>query len=280
MNTLKKFKISFTKRHKYILVSFLSFVGLSIYAFGGRGFTWLGILICLLTALVVFPYIQYSNLTINSMRLRHFVSESYFMVILLPFTLELGGVFALYSFPSLSLTAKIGGLLIITTLMYLLSLVLNIILVVFEKEETIPLFRVASTWIQILAVIIAIPLFSGFFKLAYNGFVQSFLVGVLSVLFTILFLWVVDLDPEIPPINRGERIILSLIGGFVAFSLSLSVSFVSTEAFLRALLCSSSMMSLQSYLHLHYKNLVTKKLVIEYALITLTFLFIVLVFNS
>lgn len=280
------FKLSnfrFTRKIKFIVVSVLVILfqglfaflppSLSVYAFVAQ-------ILSFVVSIFGVLWVQYFGVQVTSMARNKFFTSSFINVLTLPLALNLGVTFALIYFPNLSIWTKFLGLITASALMYATLLVTNIILVVYERGETIPLFRAASTWSQIIAVIVSIPMFAGIFKLDINGIFQSLLVGVVAFLFTSFFLWVLDLDPEIPPINRGELSINSLFAGYYVFALSLGVSFIPTEAFLRALLCASGLMSVQGYFQFHYKNLITKKLIIEYALITGVFLLLILIIRQ
>jgi len=94
----------------------------------------------------------------------------------------------LYIFSQTSVSIfKLLGFFIVSILYYLINLVNNIFLVVEEKADIIPLYRVALTWSQILLIIVSIPLFAGIYKLNVSPLLQAGYVGLLSFSFTLYF---------------------------------------------------------------------------------------------
>ncbi len=202
-----------------------------------------------------------------------------FYTVLLPFHLVLGTVLSLKFFPNLGAPVKISALISVGIIAYAVSLVNNIFLVVQERAKVMPLYRVAVTWSQILLITIAIPYFSGIFKLPLNAFTQAAFAGFSAFIFCVYFLWTLEFDEEARKIAAGEKVINSLVVTFLVVSSSLVVSFIPTESFLRSLFIASVLMASLGYLQSHYKNTVTKKLLLEYSIITLLFLCLVLIFS-
>jgi hypothetical protein len=266
------------RRNKYLLLS----VGTVIFLFGFSYATGVvrivTALVALLMAVLGTGLVQYSSVTTEHI-LKYFVGKTFLSILVLPVTLVVGALLSLIYFPNLSLFLRVATMGTVGLLMYVISLVNNIFLVVYEREETIPLYRVAVTWSQILLVIVSIPFFSGVFKIPINAIYQTLIVAVVAGFFARFLMWVQDMDSDVPTIDRGEMWVNSLLVGFVVFTVGIATSFVPTESFLRALLLSSVLMSSLGYLQAHYKNVVTKKLVFEYAVILLIFLLFVLIFN-
>jgi hypothetical protein len=214
-------------------------------------------------------FVHYPNITLNQC----------FSLTLLPLHLMSGVLLSLTYFPNLSTLFKIGALVGVGVLLYIINLVNNIFLVVSERQKPIPLFRVATVWSQILVVIVAIPFFAGIFKTPFVFFYQSSLVALSAFLFSLYSSWTLDFDKEVVDLGIGERALVSLLVAFVVFASSLAVSFLPVESFLRALFGAAMLMSGVGYVHAHYKNRITRNMLFEYGLIASIFLFILMVFR-
>jgi hypothetical protein len=127
----------------------------------------LGYLIVFVVALVLFGTLvtQYPNID--------FKNVSY--ILMMPLSLVTGALLFLNYFPNIGFVFKTLTIISFGVFYYFVSLVDNVFLVVQNREEVIPLYRVATAWSQIIQVIVAIPLFSSIFKLRVNGILQSVL---------------------------------------------------------------------------------------------------------
>jgi hypothetical protein len=152
-------------------------------------------------------------------------------------------------------------------------------LVVEGREEVIPLYSVATAWSQVIQVIVAIPLFSGIFKLDTSGIVQSIFVGITGFLFVVYQIWASRYDKEAKNTGVGESILLSVLGLFLVFSFSVAVSFFPSEAFLRALLISAVLMFVLNYVASYLRNDINRKMIVEFILIFSIFLGVILFFT-
>jgi hypothetical protein len=202
-----------------------------------------------------------------------------FLVSLLPLSLTLGTYLTLYHFPNFSLPFKVLGLAAVAVLFYLISLVNNIFLVVEEKQEIIPLYRVAVTWGQIILVVVSITLFAGIYKFSQGFFVQSAFAALLGFVYTWYFLWNLSFDPRLRSLTVVDTLINCLFSAFVIFALASSVSFIPAEPFLRALFSASVLLFNLNYLDGHMKNRINTSLVYSYGAIFVLFLFFILVFG-
>jgi hypothetical protein len=200
--------------------------------------------------------------------------------VILPFQLFLGTLLFLTFYPNLSSAFKIVVVVGFSVIYYLVSLMDNIFFVVQDREEQIPLYRVAVTGIQILTVIVAIPLFSALFKFNLNVLVQSFLVFIFSVLFGIYQFWGLHFDKDLKVVRVGELAVLNLFVGFLATAANMSVSFFPTEPFIRALYVSSVLSFGLGYVHGHLKNDINKKGLLMFIAIILIFFFVLLTFKQ
>jgi|SRR3989344_976416 len=266
------------RKYKYILLS----LGIVVFLFSFSYTT--GFLKIFSAVMAVFiatlgtALVQYTSVQTEH-ALNYFVRRTYLSTLVLPLVLVLGSLLSLIYFPNLGLPTRLLTIGAVGGLMYAISLMNNIFLVVFERAEVIPLYRVALTWSQILLTLVSIPFFSGIFKLPVNAIYQSLIIAGTSGLFASFLWWAQEMDPEVPDIGASEELMNSLFVAFVVFVFSISTSFFPSESFLRALLVSSVLLSTLGYLQAHYKNVITKKLVVEYAFITFVFLLFVLFFN-
>ncbi len=196
-----------------------------------------------------------------------------------PLGLALGSYFTLLHFPNFSLYFKLLGLLVVGVMFYLMSLVNNIFLVVEEKEDLIPLYRVAVTWSQVLLVVIAIPLYTGAYKLNFNPILQTLLAVLFTFLFTLYFFWYLSLDLRTRRVDFVEVLVNCLFSLFLVGATNLALSFIPTVSFLRALFSASIFLFALNYLDGYMKNRITLKLIYQQALISIISLFIVLGFS-
>lgn len=206
-------------------------------------------------------------------------SDNMLYVLLIPLHLVAGSLLSLFYFPNLGTPIKIATLISVGIIAYVFSLMHNIFLVISDREKSFPLYRVAVTWSQILLVVVAIPYFSGVYKIPVNGLVQNLIVGISSFLFSIFVLWVLNFDKGFS-IEAGEKVGTSVFIALLIFFAGVSVSFIPTESFLRALFISALLMSALGYIQAHYKNSINNRLIIEYSFISITFLVLLLLFKS
>jgi hypothetical protein len=165
-----------------------------------------------------------------------------------------------------------------SALFYIVLLVDNIFLVIHDREEVIPLYRVALTWSQILEVVVAIPLFAGIFKLPVDGITQSLIVSLISLLFALYLVGVQKFDKDSKDPGVGEIATLCLFVFVIVLCASISVAFMPTEPFLRSLMISSTLLFGLIYVNAHLKNEISKQLILEYLIIILVFFSLILFF--
>jgi hypothetical protein len=198
---------------------------------------------------------------------------------ILPLSLVAGIILTLIFFPNLSLIFRGFSIAGFAVLLYIISLVNNIFLVVETRQETIPLYRVATTWSKILIVIVSIPLLAGVYKLSYNTLYETALTALVALLFYIYIFWFLRYTHETKNYRVGEILSVAAFGTFLTVTSNLSVSFLPTETFLRALFVSSILIFGISYGEAHLKNIINKRLITEHLLISLLFLFLLIVFT-
>lgn len=200
-------------------------------------------------------------------------------IVMLPVYLFFGAALSLRFFPNLGLPTKIAAVAGVGLFLYIVSLVNNVLLVVQDRDQMIPLHRAALTWSYIILVVIGIPFYAGVFKIPLIAPIQNFIAAGTAFLFSTYLLWGQQMDPDISKIGIGERVKISLLGSFFVFSLGMSVSFVPTESFLRALFVASVLMFELGYLQAHFKNSITNKMLREFGMICGLFLLLLLIFN-
>jgi len=198
---------------------------------------------------------------------------------ILPLQLVLASTLFFFFYPNLGYLFKLMMLGIFSFLYYIVSLVDNIFLVIQDREEQIPMYRVASTWSQILSVIIAIPLYSSIFKLNLLFIWQSLFVFISALLFSFYQFWILRFDKDMKKVKVGEFILLNLLAGFLVLATSLSISFFPTESFLRSLFVSSVLMFSLNYVQSHLKNDINDKFLYQSLFISLIFFIILFLFN-
>ena len=217
-----------------------------------------------------------------SVILVHYPNVTYrniFMAVLLPMNLALGGTLALLLFPNISLVFKLSAIIAFSFLDYIILLINNVFLVIEDREEVIPLYRVAVTWSLILQIIVLIPLVASIYKFNVNSFYHATAVAVLAFFYSLYQIWVTRYDKDAKNAGVAEKIFLSFIVFFLVFSGVIGVSFIPSEPFLRALFTSSVAMFGLSYVSAYLKNEINKKFIFQYAFITMFFLVLMLIFR-
>ena len=265
-----KIKLDLERKHKYLIQSLLSCVFIYIVTQDIIPLSkwYVGIFMVLLV--VSGSYVShYPNIH----------KENFLVSIIMPMGVLSGALLSLHFFPNLGFVFKLLVVAFFGFVYYLISLSDNIFLVVHDRAEAIPLYRVAVTWSQILQVVVAIPLFAGIFKINTTAFVQCFLVSFVASLCTYYQLWIYQFDQDAKRTGVGEIIFLSFSAFFFMYTASFAVSFFPTEAFLRASFSSSVLLFILSYISGHLKNEISRKMVAGYLVIVLVFLITLLVFT-
>ena len=198
---------------------------------------------------------------------------------LMPLHLVAGGILSLIFFPNLGQPVKLLFIVFIGMGFYLVSLISNVFMVVQERSELIPLYRVAVTWGQIMMVVVTIPFYAGVFKLPINSVYQILITSVSAFLFCIYLVWILRYDSETKKVRGAEYVLFSVIVSFMVFAGGISASFLPTESFLRALFVSTVLMLGLSYLYGHLRNNISKKILAEYFLFLRSFMFFCLSLN-
>jgi hypothetical protein len=261
------------KKYRYIINSFL----ITIYIYLASVVFWnssfylrmgFGFLIILFSSY----FVHYPNVGFKNLR------DSFFTLIL-PVYLLGSILMALKYYPNLSISFKIFMLLVSATVFYIISLVDNIFLVIRDREETIPLYRAAVPWSQILLVVVAIPLFAGVFKIPLYSFYQAMILGLLSGILNIYQFWSYRHEENLIPVRVGGSVLFSAFCAFLVFGLAIATSFMPAKAFLRGLICTAGLMFGLFYTSSFLRNSINKKLIIEYFSVILVFIALGLLFQ-
>jgi len=266
----KPVKLELAKKNKYFIQSIL--VGIFIYIVTQNIIDLDPIQLVLLSFILVVSGSLISHST-------GITKENFIYSIIMPLGVISGGILSLKFYPNLGSVFKIFVVMFFSGIYYFVSLADNIFLDVSDREEIIPLYRVAVTWSQILQVIVAIPLFAGIFKLNIITFSHSLIISSISFLFTYYQLWVYRFEPDAKKIEIGERFYICFLSFFIMFVTSLGVSFFPSEDFLRALFTSSVLLFVLNYISAHLKNEITRRIIIRHLLITVVFLILLIFFK-
>lgn len=263
-------KIEIAKKDRYLILSFLAVLFIYVVSQKQLRFS-LGQISFLLLVLVVSGDWISNYPAINS--------KNFLVSILMPLGVLVGALLSLNYYPNLGLPFKLFVIAFFGFMYYLVLLVDNIFLVVHDRAEVIPLYRVAVTWSQILQVVVAIPLFAGIFKINSSVFFQSLLVSIISFTFTYYQLWISQFDTDAKNMKVGEMYYLSLFISFIMSASFFAISFFPSKAFLRSLFVSSILLFLLSYIYGYLKNDISRKMILGYLIIVLLFLGIIVLFT-
>jgi len=257
------------KKHKYLIHSFLMGAVFFWFSFSSDDNKFNIFMIALVLVSVGTLISQYPNIEIRNV----------YYNLLIPMHLVVGMMLSIIYFPNLGDPLKIMAAVVFSFVFYVVLLINNVFMVVEEKKELIPLYRAAVTWNQILLVIVAIPYLAGVFKMPLNAFFQGIVVS-LSIFFLFSHhLWALQLDREVKQIGIGEKWLLILFMTFLGFICSITVSFVPTESFLRALFVATFLIFGVNYVQGHLKNTLTFKFVAEYFVLSIIFFLILLIYK-
>ena len=261
------------KKYRYIIHSALmaTYVYVASVVFWNSSF-YLRVVFGLLLLLVSTFFVHYPN--VGRKNLGDFV-----MVLILPSYLLGSVLLALKYYPNLSIIFKIVMMLGSAVMFYIIAIVDNIFLVVNEREETIPLYRAAVPWSQILLVVVSIPLYAGIFKIPTNSFIQAFIIGILACVLNLYQFWSYRHEDNLVSVRVGGIGLFSIFVGFITFVVGIATSFLPVESFLRGLTASAGLMFGLFYTSSFLKNSINKRLLFEYIAIILGFILLSILFQ-
>ncbi len=263
-------KVQIDKRLRYLIQTLIVVGFIYLFAIVGLDFS-LPILILAVLVIVALGSV-----------ITHFPNikpVNFFVSILMPISVITGALLSFKYFPNLGFYFKLFIIFGFGFLYYLVSLMDNVFLVIQDRAEIIPLYRVAVTWSLILQVVIAIPLFAGIFKLNLDGIYQSLIIGTLAFVFNLYQLWALQFDDDAKNPKVGEIIFLSTVVFFLNAAACLMTSFLPMESFLRALFLASVLMFSLVYVSGHLKNEISKKFITQYIIYIIIFALIMIVFT-
>lgn len=197
---------------------------------------------------------------------------------ILPLTLLYSAYVFMLQYEDIGLLLKTIVVVYFGGLSYLVSLIDNILLVVYEKEEAIPLYRAAASWSQVVQMLVAIPLLAGVYQLNLIFVAHTFLVLGLTFLFVVYQLWVLRFDPDAKRVRVGEGLFLILLSSFFVAIATVSVSFIPAEEFLRALFTASVLLFSLNYVAGYIKNEINSRLLFQYFSIIVVFFSLLMLF--
>jgi hypothetical protein len=264
--TDKKYKFSV---HAVVITLYIY---LASMVFWNYSFYWR--IVLGLALLVVSTYlIHYPNVLYTKKRFLNFL-----MTLVLQSFLFGSALLALKYYPNLSLLFKLTMLAGIGVLFYIISIVDNIFLVVSQREETIPLYRAAVPWSQILLVIVAIPLFAGIFKIPTYSYIQIGLISLLTVVLNFYQFWSYRHEENLVGVGVGGRWFFALLSGFFVLATGIATSFLPFESFLRGLTTAAALMFGLFYTSSYMRNTLSQRLLLQYNAIILAFILLGLMF--
>ncbi len=263
-------QIKIERKQKFLVNTVILGILMYLFIFNKILFTPVTAGLALIYLIVSIYIVHYPNLTLKTLPIS----------VILPLSLTVGSFYVLRYFPNLTFLFKIGLILGYSALYYVMSLVDNIFLVVNDRQELIPLYRVAVTWSHILLVVVAIPFYAGIYKLPINSLIQNLIIFFASCVFCFYVIWAGRYDKGLKNIKVGEGILLVLFSSFIVLGMTTAVSFIPSEAFMRALLISSTLMFVLNYSVTGYlKNEIHKKIIFEYISIVILFFILTLIFD-
>lgn len=258
-----------TRKNKYIIASAL--LTLFIFYLIDNG------LFTNLVAIAVLTFVIVGAVVITN--IENITLKNIILSMVLPLSMEFGLILTFLFFPNLGIILRVGFSVFFGLQFYVVSLMTNIFLVVQTRGEAIPLYRVASTWAQILIVVVGITVFAGVFKIPVKFITQSAIVSLVTIIFCFYLFWVLSFDKDNKKVRIGESVLLSLFAGFLVGVANIAVSFLPTEAFLRAILSANVLLFSTAVIYEHVRNNITRSLLIKNFTLIVIFLIILLVFN-
>lgn len=262
-------KLRLSRKQQYFIYALLSVVPVGYVWFTFVPLKSVYSMVAIAVSVLGALFVQRGNIRFNN----------FFYVVILPLHLTAGVLLSINYFPNLGLFVKFAGLSTLVVMFYAISLVNNIFLVVIDRNNMIPLYRVATTWLTILLVVTAMPFFAGVYKLPTSALIQLLFISISTFLFTLYNIWVIGFDTDAKKIPYTEVTYLCMLNVFLTGIGGLSVSFFPTEPFLKALYASTYLMFGLGLSYAHLKNKIEKKLFLEYVGIILIFLFILIIFK-
>lgn len=258
-----------TRRTKFLIFTIFYIFGLIFFqaqnTYNGLYFLIFILLVFIANLLVLYPGYRVKDL---------------FYISFEPLIISISTVFGLIFFPNLNIFFKIILILVSGGMVYISTLTNNLTIAEKIEESSLPLFRVALLWTQILLILQSIPLLTVIYKLNLPFYLQSFFILIYFILASFLYLHTLLLSRKQEEIGKKELNTLIIQMGWIPFLASLAVSFIPAESFLRATFVTSVYMGMVGYIRNYIENSITKKIIVQYSLIALFFLVALILFRN
>lgn len=190
------------------------------------------------------------------------------------------GCFLLFLYyPNLSIFLKLISGLFYTIVLYTMLLLNNVLLVVESREVSIPVYRVALSWVQIVLLSSVLAIFTGLLRLPVHSIVQAGLIIVVSFFCYSYLFWVYSNEKEVRSVKVYEGLVLCSAFGLLTGWSSFITLFFPAESFLRGIFISSVFLLGLGYIQSYLKNSLSRRNIREYLLICLMFFTILMLFK-
>lgn len=196
----------------------------------------------------------------------------------LPLVIVASTLMGLIFFPNLSALFKYLLMFFSGGLFYLSLLINNLIIAEKVEDTSLPLFRVGQVWLQILLIVLTIPFITVIYKFNLKFYIHSILIFFYLFISSYVYLHTYLISKKDLASNR-EYILLLFEIVFLPFIASIATSFISAESFFRATFITSVYMSMVSYARNYIDNSLSKRLIIQYVVISSFFLLVLIAFK-
>jgi len=194
-------------------------------------------------------------------------------------TLVLSAFLSFIYYPNLTVAIKIVLAFFYAAMLYSVLLLNNLVVVVGSREESIPVYRVALSWVQIVLLGVSISLFTTLFKINVNPLVQIIFLTLFTLAFFNYFHYVYSYAGDVKTTTKPEKLTLIIsLSCLVSWS-AFCILFFPTESFLRGIFVSSVFLLGLGYMQSYLKNSLGKRLIYDYAFISVFFFIILIVFK-
>lgn len=256
-----------TRRTKFLFAFILYQFGILLYDFVKFDkFIFLGIallIVFIINLLVLYPGYKFKDLIIISF---------------LPAVIVSSTILGLIFFPNLSQLFKYILMFFSGALFYLSLLINNLIIAEKVEDTSLPLFRVGQVWLQILLIVLTIPFITVIYKFDFKFYTHSFLIFLYLLISSYVYLHSY-LISKTNAVTYREYLILIIEMVYLPVLASIATSFISSESFFRATFITSVYMSMVSYARNYIDNSLSKRLIIQYLIISGFFLLVLIAFK-
>lgn len=196
-----------------------------------------------------------------------------------PVTLTIATIAGLHYFPNLNFYFKFILIIVSAFLVYISTLTNNLVIAEKLEDSSLPLFRVGLIWTQILLIIQSIPLITIIYKLDWAFYTQTILIMFYFIFASFIYIHTFLLTRKNEKISDREVALIVSQMVYLPVIAAISTSFIPAESFLRATFITSVYMGMVGYARNYLENAITRKLVLQYAAISLFFIIVLLAFT-